>query len=720
METYNCVGENVILLDGFYSKPFTEENKEYFRQKIERRFRQVESLKSVYQFNSVNYPMYSIADITIESIGDDILFEKSTQESNPFRMNNRINLDKSDYDNQLIPSINEGFVGIVANLQYISGIESSIKTNLIQKDEELGEPIYVIPYSANDLLDDNLKCINDDLTVTNKTITTGGGYFKSPKRTIMFSDDVDDNNLRKIFLGSSLIQMKISFKLIESKYNPITKDYEVDKIFNCSNMYSEMDLECFIDGAVKTFPIYSSDLNVYYSFQNDEYNYTSYNSDILNNENIDFSIPPIMRGGNYLYFTDKDGNRDISASSKYIIKYVKNPRKTILDYNKLGIPVCTVYHMAQILDYEYLINPENFKLAWWFGIAMTTTPTPDPDPDPDPEDEDIPVGNRPDLPNGDGVLDDRLDNEDSDPIIFPDVNIGLGNGLINNYIMNETEIGILGNNFFDSNLFATLPYNPLDYIVSLRAMPFDLISKVSWQIVNKIYFGKSEIDCTTSMITNSNKIDINMGSLTVNELFENFIDYDLVDVSMYLPYLSFVNLNVKEIMGKTLNVIYTIDIDTGTFIAKILVDNILINTYDGVMGVEIPLNANVQASKVLGTITSASALGVGLLTGNVLAMGGGALGLAKSLNENTSTANKTVQPMTSFYMPQVPFLKFNYKMPLINSDYFDLNGYSFEKVIKLSEVSGYTEISKLQLDYAKATEKELEEIEKLLRGGIFI
>lgn len=361
---------------------------------------------------------------------------------------------------------------------------------------------------------------------------------------------------------------------------------------------------------------------------------------------------------------------------------------------------------------------------WWYGFRLKNILPPEPPeppgPDPDPD-----VPSNPNLPGGQGIIERPLDNVESDSLIYPDFSMSNDVGMINTYVMNKAEINSLSNKFYSGLGTMFSNYNPTDYIVSLQQFPFDVKAKngaYNYTEVTDIGIGDKRIslDLYVDMELNRNRILFEQGSYQVPEFYQNFIDYTDVNVSIYIPYYGLLNLNPTEVMGKLVSLEYLVDISTGGFSALIKSNGLLINQVDGLMSIQFPMNSTSQSNQTMGIVSSVIGIGTATATGNIAMGVTSAMAGVQAMNKNGSSANKSVQPFTNLYMPQTPYMYFDYPLSLTNDDYFSLKGKPVNKIMLLENSRGYTRVKDLMLNNTSITDDEKNEIIELLERGVYI
>lgn len=221
-------------------------------------------------------------------------------------------------------------------------------------------------------------------------------------------------------------------------------------------------------------------------------------------------------------------------------------------------------------------------------------------------------------------------------------------------------------------------------------------------------------------------VEIDCGSVDCHEDFGNVFDYPpYTEVSLYLPFIGIVPLDVNDVMRSTINVKYGVDVFTGACLAMVYVtrDANTVNMYQyaGVCSVDYPLS-NVQASGMLngllavagGVASVALSGGVGL--GAAAAIAGGAANMAKKNIGRSGGFSGNSGAMGI----KKPYLIIQRPQTKVAQTFPRLEGYPTNHSIKLSSCSGHVVVSAVHVEGVGATKSELIEIEEMLKSGVLV
>lgn len=189
--------------------------------------------------------------------------------------------------------------------------------------------------------------------------------------------------------------------------------------------------------------------------------------------------------------------------------------------------------------------------------------------------------------------------------------------------------------------------NPLDCIVSLRRFPMEIPKdgtyaniKLGTHTVNTAGYGMDKT-AYTYLFEMHDPIYPNFG--------DSFLDYEpYTDYELYVPFCGTVKLNPRDIIGRKLAVQLVVDFTTGTATGFVMSGNLVIETVNGNIAIDIPvsgINAATIASQLNNAIAQRetsyySKMSQGFETAksfiNPLKMGSAVSNLAKSINAETS------------------------------------------------------------------------------------
>ena len=123
------------------------------------------------------------------------------------------------------------------------------------------------------------------------------------------------------------------------------------------------------------------------------------------------------------------------------------------------------------------------------------------------------------------------------------------------------------------------------YIISFRKLYVD-IPQITRELV---YFGEYNTNVSSNIVT-TNFIETDCGEITINELYNNSLDYNGVSIELYLPFIGNVSLNPNDVYNKQLHLFYRTNPLNGDCVAIVYSNNKQIIYSQGNVSFEVPIN----------------------------------------------------------------------------------------------------------------------------------
>lgn len=274
------------------------------------------------------------------------------------------------------------------------------------------------------------------------------------------------------------------------------------------------------------------------------------------------------------------------------------------------------------------------------------------------------------------------------------------------------------NPLFDVNAYKKILANPMDAILGLSIVPCAIPANIAKNVtVGNIPTGVSMPVC------DSQYLSIDCGSINVNEYWGAYLDYSpYTKAELYLPYCGIHPIDIDDIMGKAVKVVYHVDILTGACVAYVKCGDSVLYSYIGQCASSIPVSGSDWTNMINGIINASTAIGSMAATGGLTA--------PMAASTIATTAVNTIKPSiersgslsgTGGIMGnQVPYLiltRPRQAMPELQNHFI---GYPSFITSYLGDLTGYTEVESVHLEEIPATEAELREIETLLKGGVLL
>lgn len=186
----------------------------------------------------------------------------------------------------------------------------------------------------------------------------------------------------------------------------------------------------------------------------------------------------------------------------------------------------------------------------------------------------------------------------------------------------------------------------------------------------------------TAPYTKSYTLDIDCGSIQIDETFKSVMDYaPFSRLTIFLPFIGFQELDVSMVMNNVLHVVYTVDVLSGRCLAKLFV----------VIG-----DNECCIAEYGGTIAS------------------------DEVFSTTGQYNGSYELLTSMQLGDLQtYVLISNKEPL-EGNVSEYDGYPTNEVIKVGDVTGFIAYDKIFAVGMTATETEKREIESILKSGVLV
>lgn len=311
--------------------------------------------------------------------------------------------------------------------------------------------------------------------------------------------------------------------------------------------------------------------------------------------------------------------------------------------------------------------------------------------------------------------------------------------------MDFTALSEINNKVFDSqgtfieailNGLKLYGAKPIDAVISLNYMPFDVSEVATTGIQNHVNFGSYLLQLDNSVHNVQNpRVIIDMGSILFNSQSASWLDFEPVtEMYIWLPYIGLNKLDISKYYLKTVKLEYIVDLNTSSCTAVLSGNNVILDYFDGSIGVNMPItgyNNGEYANAVLNATMQTVKGGVGALvtapSGKISAETLSSLGkfesgmfaLTQTINSNHMYIKGSASSGVGMCQPQYPIVY------LVKNEVFEpenlhtLVGYPSSFGGKVKNCNGYLQCNDVKLT-STATDKEKEEIITLLKSGIYV
>ena len=312
----------------------------------------------------------------------------------------------------------------------------------------------------------------------------------------------------------------------------------------------------------------------------------------------------------------------------------------------------------------------------------------------------------------------QFDDDSSDIIsdISTNSNISL---LTNTYAMNESNLKALGKKLWDNSFLENISMinnSPIENILAVKSFPFPISGGTS----KSVMLGNVNMEVTGNELPSSYTPIKTIGTFKVDKKFNGVLEWlnYHIQVICYLPYIGFVELNIKEILNKTVTLKYIYDVITGVCTACFYSGDIEICKYSGTIAIDIPITASNRAQVESGYIMSALGAVGSLLAGNLMGIAGSAFGAL--MNQNHFTTKGSPSPSCDAFDEQKAFIIIDYPIYYPPTNYAHDYGYPCNLSMKLGNCKGFTKCANVDVDGLSCTEDERAELKRLLEGGVYL
>ena len=287
---------------------------------------------------------------------------------------------------------------------------------------------------------------------------------------------------------------------------------------------------------------------------------------------------------------------------------------------------------------------------------------------------------------------------------------------------------------FSENWWDTLKkilQDPLDFVIGAGIVKYVPTTKTANQ---EIKFNGIGTEVFADTVNQWEKV--NCGSVTINEQFNTYLDYNgFSDVKIFLPFCGIQSLDVNDVMGATIHVIYYIDNMTGSCVAQVNVNraernkaddshiNSVLYKFSGNVMQQLPLT-NKDYASLIGTVTSLATSAVAAASTGGAASLGLASQTAGALEHIKPTIQRSGNLGSNYGMMDYlkPYLILERPIRAIPAEYGSYIGYPAAFTTKLGKCKGFTK-GRPYTNWASnihATDGEKEEIKELIERGIYI
>ena len=290
--------------------------------------------------------------------------------------------------------------------------------------------------------------------------------------------------------------------------------------------------------------------------------------------------------------------------------------------------------------------------------------------------------------------------------------------LTQTYVLTSSRLKQFGHFLWDrsfADAILNINQSPIENVISCKVFPFEIKGGADANII----LGNVNTGVIGAAITENTNFVIDVGNFTIPKKYNNWIDYTMTTIGIFLPMCGFFSLDANVYMGKLLNVKYYIDILTGVCKATISINNIPVQEFGGQIGFDIPLTSQNRAQTELAQITSFASGVSSLASGN---LSGGLSGVLHGVirpKDNFQTAG-SLSPTCNMMTTHDVFIVIERPIVQYPSNYGHIYGYPCYLKKTLNNLSGFTQCENVDVSGISCTNEEKDLIKRELETGIYI
>lgn len=308
----------------------------------------------------------------------------------------------------------------------------------------------------------------------------------------------------------------------------------------------------------------------------------------------------------------------------------------------------------------------------------------------------------------------------------------IDSGFLTMFVPTKTQLRNLADYMWSSDLVDNLKKlfaDPMESIIALSIFPLDLSGQTEG-LATPVVIGNVSTGIDMYKLTHQyyNK---NMGSITINENWQNALDYMATRVMLYLPFIGFIPMSIDDVMGCTISIMYHVDLLSGDCIAKVHCKNkktvfsqnsAVMYQHHGNCRISVPVNGanygRIYASVLTAPLQLAGAMGA---NNPVAGVASSVANVTSSIMEGPEISRSggysgTIAGFNQM-RPMLIIERLNQQLPKNYGKYVGYPSYITEK---LKDLKGFTMVDAVIDNTIDATETEKQMIEDLLKEGVIL
>lgn len=334
----------------------------------------------------------------------------------------------------------------------------------------------------------------------------------------------------------------------------------------------------------------------------------------------------------------------------------------------------------------------------------------------------------------------------SDPVPVPALpSVGATNtGFISLFVPTQAQLkqvaDYLWSPFLDISTFKKIFENPMDCILGLSVVPVSVPTSGNAQIT----VGNVELSGISLPLASQQYVEVDCGSIPfTDKFFGSYLDQDpYTKMALFVPYSGVHSVNADDIMGKTVNLKYHVDILTGSIVAFLSCGDSVLYEFNGACASNIPVNSMNYASTIENAIRIGVNIGTTVATAGAAAPLTGAnkaaretartFGRAVNMTGSTAEGILSLKPnidragslggTTGLMGNQIPYFIITRPRLCKPANQNTFKGYPSFIQVTISDLigEGYTEFDTVVLAGLYLTDGEKEELKQILESGVYL
>lgn len=293
------------------------------------------------------------------------------------------------------------------------------------------------------------------------------------------------------------------------------------------------------------------------------------------------------------------------------------------------------------------------------------------------------------------------------------------NLLTKTYYLTSERLNTLGDFLWGASFMDNIKLlnnSPIENILSVKAMPIQRSDGDDKRLV----IGNVDTGIVAPIVENADILTVDIGQINIPSVFNNFIDYTMTTITIYLPYIGFKEIDPNYVINNTLYLRYHFNLIMGTCMAVISkLNGTILNIFEGQCGIDIPLTASnraqVENANIINALSSVADVATGNITGAVSDVNSSLTNQYHSTTTGIGSPSLMVQLKSNAYIIVNRPKKFN------PTKYGHFVGYICNLHKKLSTLKGFTVIENLDVTGVNhATDSEKEMIQSLFASGVYL